>query len=199
MGLKTEKRAAADLRRELSVLEGLPCAGCGRALCGHHALVALVMGFKSAPRCAECLAEALDLPYDKFLDQVLDLVQHRDCYRSGWTWAGRREKIAGSSQPACLRPSGEESPRKARRPLVKAPPEGSTPAEEADWDAGGMGCGDLVLELRLRLSRLAPGGVLRVNATDPGAPEDIPAWCRLTGHALVEQNPPVYRIRRKES
>jgi tRNA 2-thiouridine synthesizing protein A len=62
-----------------------------------------------------------------------------------------------------------------------------------------MGCGDLVLELRLRLARLAPGAELRVRAIDPGAPEDIPAWCRLTGHALVEANPPLYRIRRKES
>jgi NifU-like protein involved in Fe-S cluster formation/TusA-related sulfurtransferase len=54
------------------------------------------------------------------------------------------------------------------------------------WDAGDLGCGDLVLELRGRL-RAIPGRVLRVIAFDPGAPEDIPAWCRLTGHALVHQ------------
>jgi len=70
---------------------------------------------------------------------------------------------------------------------------------DAEWDAGDLGCGDLVLELRLRLGRLAPGQVLTVTARDPGAPEDLPAWCRLTGHALVESKTPLYRIRRKES
>lgn len=62
-----------------------------------------------------------------------------------------------------------------------------------------MGCGDLVLELRTRLRAMEPGQLLEVTARDPGAPEDLPAWCRLTGHALVAALHPVYRIRRKES
>ena len=48
-----------------------------------------------------------------------------------------------------------------------------------------MGCGELVLELRDRIARLEPGQVLKVIARDPGAPADMPAWCGLTGHALV--------------
>ena len=56
------------------------------------------------------------------------------------------------------------------------------------WDAGGLGCGELVLELRGRLREM-PGQVLRVIALDPGAPEDIPSWCRMTGNALVHQDP----------
>jgi tRNA 2-thiouridine synthesizing protein A len=69
-------------------------------------------------------------------------------------------------------------------------------AEEL-WDAGDTACGDLVLELRRRLSTLRPGQVLRLVARDPGAPEDIPAWCRLTGHTLVARRPPVYDIRKE--
>jgi len=69
---------------------------------------------------------------------------------------------------------------------------------DVEWDAGDMGCGDLVLELRARIERLAPGRVLKLTARDPGAPADIPAWCRLTGHALVSEQPPIYLIRRKE-
>jgi tRNA 2-thiouridine synthesizing protein A len=65
------------------------------------------------------------------------------------------------------------------------------------WDAGHIGCGDLVLELRMRMSRMRAGQVLRLVARDPGAPEDIPAWCRLTGHTLVTRNPPVYDIRKE--
>ena len=69
---------------------------------------------------------------------------------------------------------------------------------DAEWDAGDMGCGDLVLELRARIEPMAPGRVLKLTARDPGAPADIPAWCRMTGHALLSEQHPIYLIRRKE-
>jgi len=65
------------------------------------------------------------------------------------------------------------------------------------WDAGELGCGDLVLALRGKIRDVPPGAVLEVVARDGGAAEDVPSWCRLTGHALVAATPPVYRIRRK--
>ena len=69
------------------------------------------------------------------------------------------------------------------------------PADQ-EWDAGDMACGELVLELRMRIAGLALGQVLKVTARDPGAPADMPAWCGLTGHTLVSIEPPVYLIRR---
>jgi tRNA 2-thiouridine synthesizing protein A len=69
---------------------------------------------------------------------------------------------------------------------------------DAEWDAGDMGCGDLVLELRIRVHHLGAGQVLKLVARDPGAPADLPAWCRMTGHTLVAERHPVYFIRRKE-
>jgi tRNA 2-thiouridine synthesizing protein A len=69
----------------------------------------------------------------------------------------------------------------------------------AEWDAGDMGCGELLLELRTRLDTLRPGQVMKLTARDPGAPADIPAWCRMTGHILMNQTHPVYLIQRKES
>lgn len=72
------------------------------------------------------------------------------------------------------------------------------PRPDAEWDAGDLGCGDLVLELRIRLKALRPGQVLKLTARDPGAPADLPAWCRLTGHGLAGAEHPVYWIRRKE-
>jgi tRNA 2-thiouridine synthesizing protein A len=69
---------------------------------------------------------------------------------------------------------------------------------EVVYDAGDLSCGELVMELRRRLLGLPPGTVLAVRATDPAAPLDIPAWCHTTGHALVEERHPLYRIRRKE-
>jgi tRNA 2-thiouridine synthesizing protein A len=57
-----------------------------------------------------------------------------------------------------------------------------------EWDAGELGCGELVLELRKKLRRI-PGGVLKVVALDPAAPIDLPAWCRLTRNELVDHDP----------
>jgi tRNA 2-thiouridine synthesizing protein A len=68
----------------------------------------------------------------------------------------------------------------------------------AEWNAGDLGCGELVIELRARMAALAPGQALRLVALDPGAPADVPAWCRLTDHELVLARHPVYLIRRKE-
>jgi tRNA 2-thiouridine synthesizing protein A len=51
-----------------------------------------------------------------------------------------------------------------------------------------MGCGELVLHLRMRL-RAMPGKVLKVIARDRGAPADLPAYCRMTGHQLIHAQP----------
>lgn len=65
------------------------------------------------------------------------------------------------------------------------------------WDAGEMGCGELVIQLRRRLAPLAPGSIFELVARDPGAPEDLPSWCRMTGHGLVAAQHPVYLIQRR--
>jgi len=67
-----------------------------------------------------------------------------------------------------------------------------------EWDAGTTGCGDLLIQLYLRLRNLEPGQLFRLISLDPAAPEDIPAWCRLTGHKLVSATHPEYWIERKE-
>lgn len=56
------------------------------------------------------------------------------------------------------------------------------------WDAGDMACGHLLVELRRRL-RAMPGRTLRLVALDPGAPEDLPAFCRVTSNELVHAEP----------
>lgn len=71
-------------------------------------------------------------------------------------------------------------------------------SHQAEWDAGAMGCGELVLELRFRMASLRPGGVIKVVALDPGAPADLPAWCRMTRHRLVRAEHPLYWIAKRE-
>ena len=47
-------------------------------------------------------------------------------------------------------------------------------------------------------STLAIVSVLLLTARDPGAPEDLPAWCALTGHVLLRAAPPTYFIQRRK-
>lgn len=68
---------------------------------------------------------------------------------------------------------------------------------DAEWDAGNKGCGEIVMELRMRLLPLAAGQLLKLIAYDAGVPEDLPAWCRMTGHRLVFSEPPEYWIQRR--
>ncbi len=61
-------------------------------------------------------------------------------------------------------------------------------AHDQEWDAGDLGCGELVTELRFRLKAMRPGTVIRVHATDTGAVQDLPAWCRMTGDKLLHHD-----------
>ena len=62
-------------------------------------------------------------------------------------------------------------------------------AFQQEWDAGDLGCGELVIELRFKLKAMKPGEVIRVHATDSGAPADLPAWCRMTKDILLHYDP----------
>lgn len=62
------------------------------------------------------------------------------------------------------------------------------PMHDTYFDAGEMGCGDLLIALAQLMRPLAPDSVVKLRALDPGAPADIPAWCRMTGHQLMLEN-----------
>lgn len=66
------------------------------------------------------------------------------------------------------------------------------------WDAGDKGCGEIVMELRIVMQGLPPGALLQLTARDAGAPEDLPSWCRMTGHRLIRAEHPDYWIQRRD-
>lgn len=43
-----------------------------------------------------------------------------------------------------------------------------------------------VIRTQDKVKTLNPGDVLTVICTDPGALQDIPAWCRINGHRVLE-------------
>jgi tRNA 2-thiouridine synthesizing protein A len=73
-----------------------------------------------------------------------------------------------------------------------------TPAYDALLDVGDILCGELALLLRKRLKALEPGQVIKVVALDSAAPQDLPAWCEMTGHPLLHMEPPSFWIQRRE-
>lgn len=55
-------------------------------------------------------------------------------------------------------------------------------------DARGLKCPLPVLRARKAIKEVAAGGLLKVLATDPGAPKDFVHFCETTGHELVESS-----------
>lgn len=43
-----------------------------------------------------------------------------------------------------------------------------------------------VIRTQDKIKTLQPGDHLTVTATDPGVVHDIPAWCRINGHTVLE-------------
>ena len=51
-------------------------------------------------------------------------------------------------------------------------------------DARRMFCPMPVIRTQDKVKELQPGDTLEVVCTDPGALNDIPAWCRINGHKV---------------
>jgi tRNA 2-thiouridine synthesizing protein A len=215
--INNDARTAESLIRDLEQLRDVLCGGCGQPVCRHQVLMAMAIGFKDAPCCLLCLGAALERPPVQLRDWLFDYIRQRQCYSEAWNWANRATGIAEGVMPPKLqmlaeggvRPSagaeteeGQRTSKSFSAPELAdaaAPGDGRTPLHaHAEWDAGDMGCGDLVLELRMRLQAMQPGQLMKLCARDAGAPQDLPAWCRLTGHTLLRAEHPTYWIKRKE-
>jgi len=159
------------------------CRSCRAALCAHELLFASALGHKRQPACSACLARELDSSAAGLRSHLRAHFERRHCFRAAWRHADERELDCALR---AVRPA--TGPADAAL-AIEVPP-------DEEWDAGDLACGELVLELRLKMRALPPGATLELCATDPGAPEDLPAWCRLTGHELVLARAPRYRIRR---
>lgn len=191
-----EKIRAENVIAEAEARWGSACAGCGADLHGLDVVLSLFLGDKGALRCVDCAARGLGRTPEEFVRGAVPHLSRLECWSGGWRHAEARLRQEGN-WPARGIP---EDVRMARTEEEKKEEE-FTASEAADaaatWDAGDTSCGDLVLELRLKLRALQPGQVMRVRATDPGAPGDLPAWCRLTGHTLLRFRHPEYWIQVK--
>ena len=55
-----------------------------------------------------------------------------------------------------------------------------------ELDARNLLCPLPVIRVQERVKTLSTGDVLEVLCTDPGTVNDIPAWCRINGHRVLD-------------
>ena len=177
-----DERKFQEIVRQLESSAGKPCNHCQKRLQSTDILYSNALGFKDFPRCLDCLCHGLKRERQELLEQLMQHIQRRPCLRKAYEVSCDKWN-ANSMEPRNF-------------PSASKPPE-SEPEFDNLWDAGDLGCGDLVLLLKGKLKSLAAGAVLKVVATDPGAPEDIPAWCNMTRHKLVYFKHPQYFIQSK--
>ena len=57
---------------------------------------------------------------------------------------------------------------------------------EYELDARRLLCPLPVIRTQDKVKQLQQGDVLSVTCTDPGVLQDIPAWCRINGHKVLQ-------------
>jgi tRNA 2-thiouridine synthesizing protein A len=57
---------------------------------------------------------------------------------------------------------------------------------DKEVDARNLNCPLPILRCKKALNDLGPAQVLKIMATDPGSKKDFDAFCRQTGHTLIE-------------
>lgn len=77
-------------------------------------------------------------------------------------------------------------------------PAAQLPEPEALCDLGDGGCDvGALLKVRTLVAALEVGQVLEIRSSDPGVREDVPAWCRMTGHEYLGAAGHHYFVRKR--
>ena len=63
-----------------------------------------------------------------------------------------------------------------------------------EFDGGEETCGRVIVNLYLYIRNQEPGYRILVISRDPGAPVELPAWCRMTKNELTAIRHPYYLV-----
>jgi len=91
--------------------------------------------------------------------------------------------------------TGEQEKKAAKVKTTNAAPMFSA---DQFYDAGDKGCGDGPMDdIAGMMRKMSAGQRLEIFATDSAVSADLSAWCRMTGHQLVEQKNNHYLLQHK--
>ena len=67
---------------------------------------------------------------------------------------------------------------------------------DSTLDCFGLLCPMPIVKTAAKMRELEPGQVLEIVSTDEGIKEDMPAWCKATGHEFlgVEQDGDLFKV-----
>lgn len=63
-------------------------------------------------------------------------------------------------------------------------------------DSLGKRCPQPIIDLAKAIATIAIGEEIELLSDDPASASDVQAWCRMTGHELLDQAGPRHLIRR---
>lgn len=58
--------------------------------------------------------------------------------------------------------------------------------DATELDARRLLCPLPVIRLQDQVNQVSAGDRVRITCTDPGTLNDIPTWCRINGHSVIE-------------
>lgn len=138
-----------------------------------------------------------------FLTHVLPKARHREVVQAVVVTARKPEAVRPPNHCEACGHENAVGARFCNQCGARLGDEGPGTAARAAFevhallDAGSGGCEEgALLKLRDVMRSLEPGQVLEVRSTDPGVREDLPAWCRLTGHEFLGNTGPRYFVRK---
>jgi tRNA 2-thiouridine synthesizing protein A len=66
--------------------------------------------------------------------------------------------------------------------------EKNVPEFQYELDAKGLMCPEPVMLLHKKVREMLSGDVLKVEATDPSTTRDIPQFCKMLDHTLIQED-----------
>ena len=137
-----------------------------------------------------------------FLHQALPVARHGELVWSVVVTAQKpRLRTAPRHCAACRHDNASDATfcsRCGARLAGAAATDAALPRADALCDLGDGGCeAGTLLKVRGAVASLAAGQVLELRSTNPIMQDDVPAWCRMTGHEYLGAAGSRYFVRKR--
>ncbi|MBI4269604.1 MAG: sulfurtransferase TusA family protein [Candidatus Rokubacteria bacterium] len=137
-----------------------------------------------------------------FLGQALPPERHGEVVWSVVVTAGKpRVRTEPRHCAACRHDNASEArfcSRCGARLTADTATEAARSRPDALCDLGDSGCeAGSLLKVRNLVASLASGQTLEIRSTNPAARDEVPAWCRMTGHEYLGSSESRYFVRKR--
>ena len=68
----------------------------------------------------------------------------------------------------------------------------------SEWDTGNLSAGEILIQLKKKISDLNPGNILKLKTKESGIKDALFSWSLLTGNQLIKSKESEFYIKRKQ-